>query len=77
MAYSVECLRDVNEVVVKVPLVIYEFYNYDSAVEYNVQQYSVLFRSSVHLAWVAGQVLVYDPTVPVLYEASFLWQGYH
>ena len=73
MAYSVECLREVNEVVVKVALVLYVFCNYDSAVEYNVQPYSVLFRSSIHLAWVAGQARVYDPIVLVLYEASFLW----
>ena len=73
MADSVESHREVNEVAVKVALVIYVFCNYDSAVECNVQPYSVLFRSSIHLAWVAGQALVFDPTVPVLYEASFLW----
>ena len=34
MAYSFECLLGVNEVVVKVALVLYVFCNYGSAVEY-------------------------------------------
>ena len=36
MAYSFECLLGVNEVVVKVALVLYVFCNYGSAVAYKI-----------------------------------------
>ena len=70
MSYCFECLLEVNEVVVKVALVLYVFCNYDTAVEY-VQLYSILLRSLQHHAWVPGQA--YCPAVPALSEAYFLW----
>ena len=41
MAYSVECLLEVNEVVVKVALVLYVLCNYDSVIACGVNDHSV------------------------------------
>ena len=68
MANSVEWLIEVNEVVVKVALVIWMFCNYDSAVEYMLYCSLSYSPRSQHIAWVAD--LYFCPAVLALYDAS-------